>query len=184
MVTKEMVINAAFDIARQGGMEQVIVKNIAEKLGCSVRPIYSYYRNMKSLRMDVMEQAMLFVQQYLKTHTEPDNLFPGTEHAFVRLTKEEPNVFKMFILRPRQHISSLDDLYRSETDEKIAASIASRLGTSLSNAKELHLNILIYPIGIGTICAVTSPGIPPEEIFARQEAAYQAFLNISFTDKE
>lgn len=179
-----MVINAAFDLARQNGMEQVMVKNIAEKIGCSVQPIYCYCRNMESLRMNAMEQAKLFVQQYLKTHTEPDNLFPGTEHAFVRLTKEEPNVFKMFILRPRQHISSLDDLYRSETDEKIAASIASRLSTSLSNAKELHLNMLIYTIGIGTIFSVTRPRIPPVEIFARQEAAYHAFLNISFTDTE
>ena len=41
-ITKEMVIEAAFELARTGGMEQVIVKNIAQKLGCSVQPIYSY----------------------------------------------------------------------------------------------------------------------------------------------
>ena len=29
-ITKEMVVNAAFEIARDGGMEQVMVKNIAE----------------------------------------------------------------------------------------------------------------------------------------------------------
>lgn len=28
-ITKEMVVIAAFELARQGGMEQVIVKNIA-----------------------------------------------------------------------------------------------------------------------------------------------------------
>lgn len=32
-ITKEMVVNAAFEIARNSGMEQVMVKNIAEKLG-------------------------------------------------------------------------------------------------------------------------------------------------------
>lgn len=41
-ITKDMVIDAAFELARNDGMEQVIVKNIAEKLGCSVQPIYSY----------------------------------------------------------------------------------------------------------------------------------------------
>mgnify|MGYP000122732709 FL=1 len=41
-ITREMVIEAAFDIARREGMEKVIVKNIADKLGCSVQPIYSY----------------------------------------------------------------------------------------------------------------------------------------------
>ena len=37
-ITKEMVVEAAFEIARNDGMEQVLVKNIAEKSGCSVQP--------------------------------------------------------------------------------------------------------------------------------------------------
>ncbi len=39
-ITKEMVVNAAFEIARSSGMEQVLVKNIADRIGCSVQPIY------------------------------------------------------------------------------------------------------------------------------------------------
>lgn len=31
-ITKEMVIEAAFELARQGGLEQVLVKNIAGPL--------------------------------------------------------------------------------------------------------------------------------------------------------
>ncbi len=183
-ITKEMVISAAFDVARQEGMEQVLVKNIAKKLGCSVQPIYSYCRNMKSLRADVMEQARLFVRQYLEEHTDSDDLFRSTGHAFVRLAKEELNIFKMFILRPRNRISSLDELYQAETNEETAGEIASRLNISISRAKELHLNMLIYTIGIGTIFSVTSPGIPPEEIFARQETAYQAFSKNILADEE
>ncbi len=183
-VTKDMVIDAAFELARNDGMEQVIVKNIAEKLGCSVQPIYSYCSNMGSLRSDVMKKAGCFVQQYLKEHTDPDNPFQSTGHAFVRLAKEEPNIFKMFILRPRDDISSLEELYQSETDIKTAKSIADRLNISLPQAKSLHLNMLIYTIGIGTIFSVTTPGISPDEIFTRQETAYRAFLKQTLEDKE
>lgn len=183
-ITKDMVINAAFELARNDGMEQVIVKNIAEKLGCSVQPIYSYCSNMRSLRLDVMKKAGCFIQQYLKEHTDPDNMFQSTGHAFVRLSKEEPNIFKMFILRPRDDISSLDDLYQSETSEETAKSIAAKLNISLPQAKSFHLNMLIYTIGIGTIFSVTTPGISPDEIFARQETAYQAFLKQALEDKE
>lgn len=175
-ITKEMVVNAAFDLARNGGMEQVIVKNIAEKLGCSVQPIYSYCRSMDSLRADVMEQAHRFVKDYLAEHTTPENLFQTTGHAFVRLAKDEPDIFKLFIMRPRNNVSSLEELYQSEADERNAEAIASQFGIDISKAKELHLNMLIYTVGIGTIFSVTSPGIPPEEIFSRQEAAFRAFL--------
>lgn len=183
-ITKDMVVSAAFELARNSGMEQVIVKNIADSLGCSVQPIYSYCRNMGSLRADVMKEAGCFVQQYLKEHTDPDNLFQSTGHVFVRLAREEPNIFKMFILRPRDNISSLDELYQTETDEETARSIAGMLNISLSQARSLHLNMLIYTIGIGTIFSVTTPGISPDEIFARQEAAYQAFLKQALEDKE
>lgn len=183
-ITKDMVINAAFELARDGGMEQLIVKNIAHRLGCSVQPIYSYCSSMSSLRTEVMEQAASFVKQYLEKHTDPDNLFQSTGHAFVRLAREEPHIFKMFILHPRHNISSLDELYRSETDEGAAKSIASSFGISLSQAKALHLNMLIYTIGIGTIFSVTKPGIRPDEIFSRQETACKAFLNQILADKE
>ena len=35
-ITREMVINAGFEIARKHGMEGVMVKTIADTIGCSV----------------------------------------------------------------------------------------------------------------------------------------------------
>ena len=56
-ITKDMVVNAAFEIAKKSGMEQVMVKNIADKIGCSVQPIYSYCNNLEGLRQDVTLQV-------------------------------------------------------------------------------------------------------------------------------
>ncbi len=50
-ITKEMIVDAAFSLARTDGMEQVLIKNIARKLGCSVQPIYSYCENMEGLQI-------------------------------------------------------------------------------------------------------------------------------------
>ena len=60
-ITKEMVVDTAFEIARNSGMEQVMVKNIADKIGCSVQPIYSYCKNMDGLKQDVIEQVNRFI---------------------------------------------------------------------------------------------------------------------------
>ena len=60
-ITKEIVVNAAFEIARNSGMEQVMVKNIADKIGCSVQPIYSYCKNMDGLRQDVVKQINCYI---------------------------------------------------------------------------------------------------------------------------
>ena len=175
-ITKEMVVNAAFEIARNSGMEQVMVKNIADKIGCSVHPIYSYCKNMDSLRQDVVEQTNRFIQENVAAHIDKDDLFRSTGRLYIRLAQEEPHLFRIFILHRRKGISSLNDLYQSETNPHVAEVIASDLHISVAQAKQLHLNMLIYTIGIGTIFSVTTPGISADEIYIQQEAAYEAFL--------
>lgn len=171
-----MVVNAAFEIARNSGMEQVMVKNIADKIGCSVQPIYSYCKNMDSLRQDVVEQTNRFIQEYVAAHIDKDDLFRSTGRLYIRLAQEEPHLFRIFILHRRKGISSLNDLYQSKTNPHVAEVIASDLHISVAQAKQLHLNMLIYTIGIGTIFSVTTPGISADEIYIQQEAAYEAFL--------
>lgn len=176
-ITKEMVVNAAFELARANGTENITVKNIAEKLSCSVQPIYTYCENMDSLRYEVGEKAKEYVHRYAADHIDSEDIFRSTGQAYVRLAKEEPNIFRLFILHQRKGISSLSDLYGSETNPDIAEKISEQLKISREKAKQLHLNMLIFTIGLGTIFSVTEPGISPEEIFEKQEDAYEAFLN-------
>lgn len=183
-ITKEMVVDAAFEIARSSGMEQVLVKNIADRLGCSVQPIYSYCKNMEGLRQDVTEQVSRFIQEYVAARIDQEDLFRSTGNAYIQFAKEEPNLFKIFILRQRSGISSLDELYQSEAGSQVADFIAEQLQISVSQARQLHLHMLIYTIGLGTIFSVTTPGILTDEILTQQEAAYEAFLKQTLEEKD
>lgn len=175
-ITKEMIVNTAFEIARISGMEQVMVKNIADQIGCSVQPIYSYCRNMDGLRQDVIEQVSRFVQEYIAVHVNWNDLFRSMGKSYIQLAQEEPHLFRIFILHRREGISSLNDLYQSETKPHIADKIADELHISAAQAEQLHLHMLIYTIGIGTVFSVAKPGISIDEIYQQQEAAYEAFF--------
>ena len=175
-ITKEMVVDAAFGIARSEGMEQVLVKNIAKKIGCSVQPIYSYCENMEGLRREVVDKTCGFIQEYVAAHLDCGDLFRSTGRAYIQLAKEEPHLFRIFILHRREGVSSLEELYRSETNPHMAQEIARQPNICEKQARWLHLHMLIYTIGIGTIFSMTTPGISPEEIYRQQEEAYEAFL--------
>lgn len=101
-ITKEMVVNAAFEIAENGGMEQVTVKSIADKIGCSVQPIYSYCKNMDGLRQDVIDQVNCFIQKYVVSHIDKDDLFRSTGKSYIQLAQDEPHLFRIFILHQRR----------------------------------------------------------------------------------
>ena len=183
-ITKEMIVAAAFDTARASGMEHVMVKTIANKLHCSVQPIYSYCENMEGLRQAVVWKVKEFIGEYMKQHIDPQNLFQSSEQAYIQLAKDEPHLYKIFILHERKHISTLQDLYEKETSPKTAQIIAKACQLDLEAAKQLHLHMLIYTIGLGTIFAVTTPGIAADEIYAQQESAYQAFFQQALRKKD
>lgn len=183
-ITKEMVVDAAFEIARRDGMDRATVKAIAEKIGCSVQPIYSYCQNMDGLRNDVAEKAKNFVQEYIGKSIDRSDLFRSTGHAYIRIAKEEPHIFRMYLFQERKNVHSLTDVYQTETDPLVGEMIVRDLNIDSDAAKNLHLNMLIYTIGIGTIFSTASAGISEEEIFRQQEQAYDVFLKSALEGRE
>jgi len=95
-ITKEMIVEVAFQLAREGGFDKMIVKNIASKLNCSVQPIYSYCSNMDGLKKDVLLVNNQFIQKYLAEKIIPEDFFRSTGDAYVQLAKEAAAKISLF----------------------------------------------------------------------------------------
>ncbi|MDE6847514.1 MAG: TetR/AcrR family transcriptional regulator [Lachnospiraceae bacterium] len=181
-ITKEMIVEAAFGIARESGQDSVLVKEIAGRLNCSVQPIYSYCSSMEGLKKDLIIRVRQFVQDYVEEYiamhggANTNDFFKMTGHAYVQLAEAEPHIFQMFILHEREEIDSLDALYQAECHPDMAQHIAENLHIDICKARMLHRNMMIYNVGIGTILATASPGISVNEIYEQLDIAYQAFL--------
>ena len=183
-ITREMIVNAAFQIAQQEGIGSVQVKRIADALECSVQPIYSYCTNMDDLRAAVVEKANDHMQAYMACHINPEEPFRSTGFAYVHYAKAEPHLFQLFLQRKRPYVSTLTDLYKKDADPRVPQVIAQRLGISLQRAMELHLNMLVYTTGIGEIMTTSADGLSEQELMDRMEGAYQAFLQYALRKEE
>lgn len=177
-ITKEMVVEAAFELVRAGGPEQVLVKNIAERLGCSVQPIYSYCSNMDGLKKDVIDRISDYFRKYVAEHVDKDDIFASTGKLYLRLSKEEPNLFQMYFMgrRPDYNVHSLEELYDKEGSSMVIGYIAEKYGLSREGAKKLHLNMIIYNQGIAAMNIASGLQIPLEELEQQLEQAFSAFL--------
>lgn len=178
-ITRDMVVDAAFAIARREGIGQVLVKRIADELGCSVQPIYSYCNSMEELRAAVAEKAAAHMQAYMAQHIDPADMFRSTGYSYVRYAREEPHLFQLFMQRRRPYVHTLTDLYGHDADPQVPQRIAQGLGISEEKARELHLSMLVFTTGIGSIIATCPESLPEEELLARLEHAYQAFLRVA-----
>ena len=176
-ITKEMVVEAAFEIAREYGVDKVLVKNIAEKIGCSVQPIYSYCSNMEGLKTDLYERTRAFFREYVAAHLEKDNFFQSTGKSYLYLVKEEPHLYEFYFLKksPNRICSSLEELYQQECSLSVAEHLAQELSISLESAKKLHLHMIIYNSGIASIQIASGFGLDMKELEQQLQMAYEAF---------
>lgn len=177
-ITKEMVVEAAFELAREKGMDHVLVKNIAEKLGCSVQPIYSYCSNMESLRDNVRKRTAAFFQEYVATRVDKEDYFHSIGKAYLHLSKDEPNLFELYFLRKRTDCTatSLQELYEQECSADVAEFLAKDLSISVEAARRLHLNMVIYNSGICGMLISSNFAIPLEELDRQLVATYEIFV--------
>ncbi len=52
-VTKEMIIDAAFEIAKEAGAENINARTVASKLNCSTQPVMYHFATIGELKRAV-----------------------------------------------------------------------------------------------------------------------------------
>lgn len=95
---KEEIIQAAFAIARQNGIEAVTSRAIAQELGVSTRPIFTYYETIIQLKRDVFEAARNMYRDYVMRGLSEPIPFLGVGQQYIRFAKEEPELYKLLFL--------------------------------------------------------------------------------------
>ena len=55
---REEIVAAALEAVREKGIDAVTAREVAQRLGVSTRPIFTWYRTMDQLRRDVFAMAM------------------------------------------------------------------------------------------------------------------------------
>ncbi len=63
-ISREDIIDAAFEIVRKGGWAQLSARSIAKRLKSSTMPIYSQFKTMEMLEDEVVKKAVTLQAEY------------------------------------------------------------------------------------------------------------------------
>lgn len=59
-ITKEMIIDVAFEIARSEGAENINARTVSKKLGCSTQPVMYHFKTIEELKkMYILRQMSI-----------------------------------------------------------------------------------------------------------------------------
>ena len=91
--TKEQIIEAAFNIARRKGLKSLTTRSLAEELGASVRPIYSFFKSMEELEEELVKKAVELLYEWMVRERTGD---PWIDHGigYVMFAQEEKHLFR------------------------------------------------------------------------------------------
>lgn len=176
VVTQEMILNAALDITRKSGFESVNARSVADFMGKSVQPIYSYFQNMDELKDALCNKAMEFYDDFIRTNADMSSLVSMGE-ANVKLAKQETNIFRLLFLTKLNSFHSFSDIYKKMGIDSVAYSIAAEYDISYEEASEIYIMMIVFTHGIATMLATGGAEIRDDEIYGMLNNAYRAFVD-------
>ena len=153
MFTREEILTAALNLAREKGISAVTARGIGEKLGSSSKPIFSLFENMEDVLSAVMKEAYELYQNYLKEDMASGKYPPykAAGMAYIRFAKEEKELFRLLFMRDRSH----ENIEDKEEKKPLLELIQQNLGISEKDAYLFHLEMWIYVHGMATMLATS-----------------------------
>ena len=94
-VTREMIVDAAFAVARETGAENINARTVSERLHCSTQPIMYHFATIEELKRTVYAKADLYHSEYLMNLRSPaQGVMLGIGMNYIRFAIEEPHLFR------------------------------------------------------------------------------------------
>lgn len=101
--TKEEIIQAAFDIAKEEGIDALTIRRIAKQIGSSIAPIYVNFKNIEEVREAVVKQA-LTVSKELILAQNSGHPFRDIGIASLKFAREYSVLYRDLIMKNNEHM--------------------------------------------------------------------------------
>lgn len=169
-ISKEMIIEEAFQIARTEGSDRITARRISESLKCSTQPVLYYFATVDEIKAAVYQRANDYHSRWLmNTEHGHENPMLSIGINYIRFAVEERNLFHLLFQSNEFSGASLMDLVQSEELEPVMQVLQQETGVTADEAREIFTTLFIFVHGYASV-------------FANNEVAYdENLLEMSLT---
>ena len=153
-ISKDMILDTAFKIVKEHGMEKLSNREIANKLKCSIRPIYYQFANVEELQKELYSKIEKYFYDFLLNNMGDE--IPKYKQVginYIKFAKKEKKLFQTLFmsetgLAPEVFVEKNGKDYK-EIEKLI------KISTNLeeNDIKDFHTKMWIFCHGIATLVA-------------------------------
>ena len=157
-ITREMIIDAAYEIVRESGEGSLNARSIADRLGCSTQPVLYVFRTMNEIRECVYQKADEYHSEYLMQTGENMSIWKN----YIRFSVRERNLFR-FLFQSNAFSGRIQGLIDDERLLPVLEAMSAQMGMEVKDVKKFFAAIY-YPVhGIASLLANNSMEYDEEE---------------------
>lgn len=168
--TRESLLQEAYAIAEEQGIDEVSSRSLAKSLGCSIQPIYTHFPTMAELRQETFRYACRqFSREILACKADADP-FQWTTDCVIDLARNRPNLFKLIFLSGGFTSRSLPETMRSMLEnQRLNSRIKDLYDLSDQGCEDVLMRSELFLLGIGTMICSRHMDFPNDEIHAMMD---------------
>lgn len=177
-ITKEMVIDAAFKVAREEGWENINARIVSNKLNCSTHPVMYHFATIENLKLAAFERTDQFHLEYLMNVSgNEEEIMLGIGLNYIRFAVDEPNLFRFLFQSGYTKGNSLLEMINSEGLKPVLSAMQQGMNLDLDQmdldqAKEVFITLAMFAHGYASIIANNSLEFDEKLIAEHLERVY------------
>jgi AcrR family transcriptional regulator len=153
-ITKEMIINVAFDLVQTEGIDKVTARSISQQLHCSTQPVLYYFATIEDIKKAVYAKADEYHSAYIMNMEDnADNPLLAIGMNYIHFAIEERNLFQFLFQSNEFTGASMLDLMDLEGILPLLTVLQQEINVSLADAKEIFSTLFIFVHGYASLYA-------------------------------
>lgn len=153
-ISKEMIIEEAFQIARTQGIDRITARSISEQLKCSTQPVLYYFATVEDIKAAVYQRADEYHTGWLMNmECDHGNPMLNIGMNYIRFAVKERNLFHLLFQSNGFSGASLPDLIRSEGLEPVMQVLRQEAGVTADEAREIFTALFVFVHGYASMYA-------------------------------
>lgn len=163
LITKDRILNTAFELARVDGIESVTARKLAAQIGCSTQPIFRVYSNMNELYTEIYEKAIdSFGDYYENFKSDVETPFIHLGLVYINYAKDEKRLFQLLFQSEGRGERSLYELLNGKVGA-VSTEINRAAAAGCQNPSGLFMKMWIFIHGCACMVLTGDYDLTEEE---------------------
>ena len=156
-VTRDMVVDAAFEVARKTGAENINARTVSNELKCSTQPVMYHFETIEALKRAAYTKADEYHTEYLMNIPKTQgNVMLGIGLNYIRFAVVEPNLFCFLFQSGFAAGHSLMEMIDSEELMPVLSVMQRAMAINMEQTKEVFVTLALFVHGYASIIANNS----------------------------